>query len=73
MTSYKNKGIDFATGKIVEGKEPPEITATSIHMGIYKYRKDINSIIHTHAMYTSILGTLKVREKKTEITQTTVC
>eukprot|EP00111_Clytia_hemisphaerica_P007856 TCONS_00022831-protein len=54
-------GVDLETGELVEGKEPPEITAQSIHMGIYAHarKKEINCIMHTHAMYTSILGTLQ--------------
>lgn len=51
--------VDLETGELVEGEEPPEITAISIHTGIYRHRTDINSILHTHAMYTSILGTLQ--------------
>ncbi|MHA1506265.1 MAG: class II aldolase/adducin family protein [Candidatus Asgardarchaeia archaeon] len=41
-------------GKVVEGKEGrrPSIE-TPTHLAIYKARKDVNAIIHTHGIYTS--------------------
>ena len=43
--------IDF-DGKRVDGKLPPSVE-TQLHIGIYKARKDVNAIIHTHSVYAS--------------------
>ncbi|MBN1161533.1 MAG: class II aldolase/adducin family protein [Dehalococcoidales bacterium] len=43
--------IDF-NGQRVEGKLPPSIE-TTMHVGIYRARKDVNAIIHTHSVYAS--------------------
>lgn len=59
ITPHDLVAIDMETGELVEGNQTPEITAQSIHLGMYKHRPDVNCIIHTHAVYSSILGTLK--------------
>ncbi len=43
--------IDF-NGKSVEGNLTPSIE-TPLHIGIYKARKNINAIIHTHSVFAS--------------------
>lgn len=43
--------IDF-DGKTVAGILPPSIE-TPLHIGIYKARKDVNAIIHTHSVFAS--------------------
>jgi len=43
--------IDF-DGKSVEGTLPPSIE-TPLHVGIYRARKDVNAIIHTHSVFAS--------------------
>jgi L-fuculose-phosphate aldolase len=43
--------IDF-NGKIIDGKLAPSIE-TPMHTGIYKARKDVNAIIHTHSVFAS--------------------
>jgi L-fuculose-phosphate aldolase len=43
--------IDF-DGKNVEGSLAPSIE-TPLHIGIYKARKDVNAIIHTHSVFAS--------------------
>jgi len=41
--------LDFNSGK-VEGDLPPSVE-TPLHIAIYKARKDVNAIIHTHSVY----------------------
>ena len=48
------------TFEIVEGKKSPDITALSIHLGVYKNRPDVNSVMHTHARYSAVLCALAV-------------
>jgi L-ribulose-5-phosphate 4-epimerase len=43
--------IDF-NGKIVEGKLEPS-SETPLHIAIYRARKNVNAIIHTHSVYAS--------------------
>ncbi len=55
-------GMDYATlepedmvlldfnGQVVEGKYRPSIE-TSLHLGIYKQRSDINAVVHVHSPY----------------------
>jgi L-fuculose-phosphate aldolase len=43
--------IDF-DGKNVAGRLPPSIE-TPLHIGIYRARKDVNAIIHTHSVFAS--------------------
>jgi len=43
--------IDF-NGKRVAGELPPSIE-TQMHIGIYRARKDVNAIIHTHSVFAS--------------------
>jgi L-fuculose-phosphate aldolase len=43
--------IDF-TGKRVAGELAPSIE-TPMHIGIYRARKDVNAIIHTHSVFAS--------------------
>ena len=43
--------IDF-DGKSVAGSLPPSIE-TPLHIGIYRARKDVNAIIHTHSVFAS--------------------
>lgn len=41
--------VDMA-GKILEGEGKPS-SETFLHLGIYKQRKDINAVVHTHSPY----------------------
>jgi len=43
--------IDF-DGQAVAGDLPPSIE-TPLHIGIYRARKDVNAIIHTHSVFAS--------------------
>lgn len=43
--------IDF-DGQVVDGRLPPSIE-TPLHIGIYRARKNINAIIHTHSIFAS--------------------
>jgi len=52
-------GIDIDTGKTVEGRGEPELTARSIHGGLYRNRNDIKSIMHAHPKYSTILSVMK--------------
>jgi L-fuculose-phosphate aldolase len=46
--------LDFDGGK-VEGDLTPSIE-TPLHIGIYRARKDINAIIHTHSVFASAMS-----------------
>ncbi len=46
--------LDFAARK-VEGDLPPSVE-TPLHIGIYRARKDVNAIIHTHSVFASAMA-----------------
>jgi L-fuculose-phosphate aldolase len=46
--------IDF-DGKLVEGKLRPSVE-TPLHIAIYKARKNVNAVIHTHSVFASAAG-----------------
>lgn len=46
--------IDF-NGNIIEGKLKPSVE-TPLHIAIYKARKNINAVIHTHSVFASAVG-----------------
>src|SRR5512139_2597161 len=46
--------LDFS-GKKVEGDRKPSVE-TGLHIAIYKARKNVNAIIHTHSIYASAAG-----------------
>jgi L-ribulose-5-phosphate 4-epimerase len=46
--------IDFDAQK-VEGDLPPSVE-TPLHIGIYRARKDINAIIHTHSVFATAMA-----------------
>ena len=50
------------TAEVIEGFREPETTAFSIHLGVYRQRSDVQSIMHTHPRYTTALSALKVFE-----------
>lgn len=49
--------IDIQTGKIVEGDAVPS-SECDMHRIFYKYRTDINAVIHTHSTFAATLSTL---------------
>jgi L-ribulose-5-phosphate 4-epimerase len=46
-------------GKVIEGERNPSVEK-HLHLGIYKEREDVGAIIHSHGMYSTILGTLNL-------------
>ena len=46
-------------GKVIEGERNPSVEK-NLHLGIYKDREDVNAIIHSHGMYSTILSTLNL-------------
>ena len=46
-------------GKVIEGERNPSVEK-HLHLGIYKEREDVDAIIHSHGMYSTILGTLNL-------------
>jgi L-ribulose-5-phosphate 4-epimerase len=46
-------------GKVVKGDKNPSVEK-QLHLGIYKAREDINAIIHSHGIYSTILSTLNL-------------
>ena len=51
--------IDF-DGNPLDGHLKPSIEA-GMHLGVYKYRPDIRSVVHTHQAYASVLSILNRR------------
>jgi len=43
-------------GKVLEGKYKSTYSEVVIHTGVYKKRKDINSVVHTHSSYVIALS-----------------
>ncbi|MGE4214659.1 MAG: L-fuculose-phosphate aldolase [Anaerotignaceae bacterium] len=50
--------IDIETGKIVEGDAVPS-SECDMHRIFYKYRTDINAIIHTHTTFAATIACLR--------------
>ncbi|MHA1195140.1 MAG: NAD(P)-dependent oxidoreductase [Promethearchaeota archaeon] len=46
-------------GNVIEGVRNPSVEK-HLHLGIYKSREDINAIIHSHGIYSTILSTLNL-------------
>jgi D-3-phosphoglycerate dehydrogenase len=46
-------------GKVIEGERNPSVEK-HLHLGIYKEREDVNAIIHSHGVYSTILSTLNL-------------
>ena len=46
-------------GKVIQGERNPSVEK-HLHIGIYKARNDINAIIHSHGIYSTVLSTLKL-------------
>lgn len=45
-------------GQVVEGKRVPS-SEWAMHIMPYKYRNDIDAVIHAHTMYSTVLGCLR--------------
>jgi ribulose-5-phosphate 4-epimerase/fuculose-1-phosphate aldolase len=43
-------------GNVLNDRKYKPSTETPFHLGVYRARKDINAVVHTHAIYTTILG-----------------
>ena len=43
-------------GNVVNDRKLKPSTETPFHLGIYRARNDVNAVVHTHAIYTTILG-----------------
>ncbi len=54
MTAEDIAIVDF-DGKLIEGPYSPSIEMP-LHLGIYKTRKKVNAVIHTHSIYGSVLA-----------------
>lgn len=46
---------------MIEGERMPDATAFSIHLGVYRHRKDVQSVMHTHPKYSTTLAALEVK------------
>lgn len=44
-------------GNIIEGKRKPS-SEHELHRIFYQHRNDINAVVHTHSVYSTILATL---------------
>lgn len=49
--------LDVETGKILEGDAVPS-SESDMHRILYKYRDDLNAVIHTHTTYATTLACL---------------
>lgn len=50
--------LDVETGKVVEGDRLPS-SESDMHRIFYKYRNDIQAIVHTHSKYATAVSTLE--------------
>lgn len=55
--SYKDICIVDMKGEIVDSTWNPSIE-TSMHLGIYKERRDVFAVVHTHQTYASVLSVI---------------
>jgi len=46
-------------GNVIEGERNPSVEK-HLHLGIYKNREDVNAIIHSHGIFSTILSTLNL-------------
>ena len=46
-------------GKVIAGNRNPSVEK-QLHLGIYKEREDVNAIIHSHGIFSTILSTLNL-------------
>jgi len=46
-------------GKVIEGERNPSVEK-HLHLNIYKARDDVNAVIHSHGIYSTILSTLNL-------------
>jgi len=46
-------------GKVIEGERNPSVEKY-LHLNIYKARDDVNAVIHSHGIYSTILSTLNL-------------
>ncbi len=51
--------MDVETGKILEGDAVPS-SESDMHRILYKYRNDLNAVIHTHTTYATTLACLNI-------------
>lgn len=51
--------LDVETGKIIEGDAVPS-SESDMHRIMYKYRVDLNAVIHTHTTYATTLACLNM-------------
>lgn len=70
LVAITPSGIDFfeikpedivildINGNVLEGDKKPS-SELAMHMIFYKNREDINSVIHAHTMYATVLGALR--------------
>jgi len=47
-------------GKVIEGKYPRTFSEVVIHTGVYKKRKDVQSVVHTHSPYVIALSMVEI-------------
>lgn len=51
--------IDVSTGEIVEGHRVPS-SECDMHRIFYKYRDDIDAVVHTHSMFSTTISCLNI-------------
>ena len=56
---WKDILIIDMNGKVIEGERNPSVEK-HLHLGIYKERDDVEAIIHSHGIYSTILSTLRL-------------
>jgi L-fuculose-phosphate aldolase len=58
MTEEQIVIIDLTTGAAVESTHPPSYELP-MHLAVYRDRRDVNAIVHTHAPYITTLSVLR--------------
>ncbi|MGL4671070.1 L-fuculose-phosphate aldolase [Cetobacterium sp.] len=51
--------IDVATGNIIDGNKVPS-SECDMHRIFYKYRNDINAVVHTHSIFSTTISCLNI-------------
>jgi ribulose-5-phosphate 4-epimerase/fuculose-1-phosphate aldolase len=47
-------------GNVLEGKYKETYAEVAMHTGVYRKRKDVNSVVHTHSSYVASLSILRI-------------
>lgn len=58
MITEEDIAVCDISGKIIDGLRRPTVEST-LHLSIYEKRPDINAVVHTHPVYSTVFGVLR--------------